>query len=352
MEISREIFDKQRSPRFGNANPERMRLAFWEWMIRGPDRQLVQKHGGTYAAQFGLQRDGKLRSVFGPWRVRDLLGIPVNREEGPIWTFDRMGRTSTKLRDGRTIYVGGEHEDPPDPDFCIYNDVVVVTPDNRIEIYGYPKEIFPPTDFHTATLTEDRIILVGGLGYLKDRRPGQTPVYALDLVDYHISQVETSGDMPGWIWHHEADLVSAGIVAIRGGEVFQSDGEHHRICRNLEDYTLDIRSGIWRQISNRNWRQFVIRREDRKLLPSQCPHLQSLLPRSVEHRLLPSDENWRECVMVVQGVSVSVIARVARVEIVIQGSISSELSLRIAQEVSSNLEATIQQRCVLEEILR
>ena len=34
-EISRELFDQQRRPRFGNANPERMTLAFWEWMIRG-----------------------------------------------------------------------------------------------------------------------------------------------------------------------------------------------------------------------------------------------------------------------------------------------------------------------------
>ena len=34
-EISRELFDQQRRPRFGNANPERMTLAFWAWMIRG-----------------------------------------------------------------------------------------------------------------------------------------------------------------------------------------------------------------------------------------------------------------------------------------------------------------------------
>jgi hypothetical protein len=349
MEISREVFDKQRSPRFGNANPERMDLAFWEWMIRGPDRQLVQQHGGTYAAQFALIRDGRLKSLFGPQRVRDLLAIPPNREEGPIWTFDRMGRSSTTLRDGRTIYVGGEHEDPPDPDFCIYNDVVVVTPDNRIEIYGYPKEVFPPTDFHTATLIEDRIILVGGLGYLEDRRPGQTPVYALDLIDYRISRVETSGDMPGCIWHHEADLVSPGIVAIRGGDVFQSDGEHHRICRNLQDYTLDMRSGIWQQTSNRNWRQFAIRREDRKRFRRR-PDPQSLLPRTIEHTLLPSDESWRECVMVVRGVSVSVLARTGSIEIVVQGSMSGDLPLRIAEGVCSNLEGTIERRCVLAEI--
>ena len=33
MLINRDIFNEQRRPRFGKANPERMRLAFWEWMI-------------------------------------------------------------------------------------------------------------------------------------------------------------------------------------------------------------------------------------------------------------------------------------------------------------------------------
>ena len=39
MEITREQFDQQWRPRFGLANPERMQLAFWEWMIRGPERR-------------------------------------------------------------------------------------------------------------------------------------------------------------------------------------------------------------------------------------------------------------------------------------------------------------------------
>jgi hypothetical protein len=30
MEIDRQTFDQQRSRRFGNANPQRMRLAFWD----------------------------------------------------------------------------------------------------------------------------------------------------------------------------------------------------------------------------------------------------------------------------------------------------------------------------------
>src|SRR5262249_19817913 len=51
-----------------------------------------------------------------------------------------------------------------DPDFCIYKDVIVQWPANQIEIYGYPVEVFPPTDFRTATAIDGCIVIVGGLG--------------------------------------------------------------------------------------------------------------------------------------------------------------------------------------------
>jgi len=34
VEITLELFDQERRPRLGNANPERMQLAFWELMVR------------------------------------------------------------------------------------------------------------------------------------------------------------------------------------------------------------------------------------------------------------------------------------------------------------------------------
>ncbi len=33
MEITREVFEKQKTPKFGKTNPERMNCEFWEWMI-------------------------------------------------------------------------------------------------------------------------------------------------------------------------------------------------------------------------------------------------------------------------------------------------------------------------------
>jgi hypothetical protein len=81
MEISREVFEQQRHPRFGNANPERMQLAFWEWMVR---------------------------QTLGPYEVRGRFDAMPDRVEGPVWTFDRMGATRTALPEGREVCVGGE----------------------------------------------------------------------------------------------------------------------------------------------------------------------------------------------------------------------------------------------------
>ncbi len=251
MGISREVFDQQRLPRFGNANPERMTLAFWEWMIRGEEVPPTDAEGGL--EELGLRmREGMLKSAYGPYRARDVFNIPLNREDGPIWTFDRMGATRSCLPDGRVICIAGEHEDSYDPDFYIYNDVVVLGPDGQIEIYGYPKEIFPPTDFHSATVVGDRIVVVGGLGYKNDRRFGHTPVYALDLSQYRISEIPTSGEMPGWLSEHEASYDPTGIITIRGGQVIQEHDAQQRIRRNFEEYALDIKSCAWQRLTNRN----------------------------------------------------------------------------------------------------
>jgi hypothetical protein len=39
----------------------------------------------------------------------------------------------------------------------------------RVDICGYPQDVFPPTDFHTATLLEDAILLIGAAGYTAKR---------------------------------------------------------------------------------------------------------------------------------------------------------------------------------------
>jgi hypothetical protein len=102
MKISREIFDQQHRPQFGNANPEGMDLAFWEWMIRGAQEPSTDGEGPL--EEVGLvMRGGMLKSGFGPYRARDLFNIPVSREEGPVWTFERMGATRSPLPAGESF---------------------------------------------------------------------------------------------------------------------------------------------------------------------------------------------------------------------------------------------------------
>lgn len=76
----------------------------------------------------------------------------------------------TPLPDGRLILIGGEHEDFDDPDFCIYTDVTVLDgfwrgEERGVQLHIYPRDFFPPTCFHTATLLGGRILLFGSLCY-------------------------------------------------------------------------------------------------------------------------------------------------------------------------------------------
>lgn len=204
FQVTREqyVADRDANTR-GTANPSVMNKPFWLFQV---------SPGGSNA-----------------WTARTTFGNaedPFEDSDGPVWCFDRFGTTRTKLPDGRVVCIGGEHEDGYDPDFCIYNDVVVFDPPQRsdplplltpksIKIYGYPVEIFPPTDFHTSTYFADpttgkeSIIIVGGLGYGGQASGIQTEVYQLDLTDFSIRRRDTSGVGPsGGIHHHKAELVT------------------------------------------------------------------------------------------------------------------------------------------------
>ncbi|KAF2250807.1 hypothetical protein BU26DRAFT_270363 [Trematosphaeria pertusa] len=141
----------------------------------------------------------------------------------PIWCNARMGETVTKLPDGTLVQIGGEHEDFYDPDFLVYNDVIVFapTPDGKscrtgapnFEIYGYPEEVFPETDFHTATHVPslNAILILGNASREVEEGEGlqaplATPIYLLKVGTWGMEKVETAGDGPGIIWNHKAEL--------------------------------------------------------------------------------------------------------------------------------------------------
>jgi hypothetical protein len=157
-----------------------------------------------------------------------------------------MGMTCTPLGDGRVVCIGGEHEDDYDPDFNIYNDIIVLGPTaSEIAIYGYPKEVFPPTDSHSATLTNNGIIIVGCLGYPEDRRPHHTPVFRLDTTTFSIQPIPGIGQSPGWIFKHEATLDEHGKIIISEGEILFDHLGVQRFRTNTDKFSLDPNIGAW-----------------------------------------------------------------------------------------------------------
>jgi hypothetical protein len=230
-EISRELFMAWRAPRVGTANPERLTNPVWAWIARDPEMNayIANKHA-----------DG-----------------PSSLAAGPCWCNSRFGQSRTELADGRVIALAGEHEDYYDPDFYIYNDAIVETPDGGLEIYGYPRDAFPPTDFHTATVVGDRIILVGSLGYAGERG-SETQLLALDTRTLAMSRLAATGESPGWLYKHTAEL-DAGSIVVRGGMRDADDS-----VENIDDYALALDSMMWTRLTARKWSIWQLERDDGK----------------------------------------------------------------------------------------
>ena len=205
-----------------------------------------------------------IRSRFNAYLATERLKGPSALDAGPGWCFDRFGQSSTRLPDGREVLIAGEHEDHYDPDFYIYNDVVVRHADGRIEIFGYPRDTFPPTDFHSATLAGHRIIIVGNLGYLEERQAGRTPVAVLELESFRVSKVVTVGVHPGWLHGHSAVLSEDGAsILIRQGLLDRRDGDGS-LVENIDDWRLRLTDWSWERLTERRWQRWEFRRIDRK----------------------------------------------------------------------------------------
>jgi hypothetical protein len=163
----------------------------------------------------------------------------------PIWCNVRSDATETKLADGTLVQIGGEYEvsclealfectnarqDSYDPDFMIYNDVIVFHPGSNklasrcsrdFDIYGYPKDVFPPTDGHTATYVPslNAIVVIGNVSApdvdVNLAANGTTPVYVLNASTWKMEKKATSGAGPGIIWRHVAELQD-GVLRVTG----------------------------------------------------------------------------------------------------------------------------------------
>jgi len=234
--VTRDLFLEWRSPRYGALNPTVMNNHVWEWLI-----------------ETGISA----------YQATEEMGGPSPCEAGPTWCFNRYGQSSTRMPDGSEIYIGGEHEDFYDPDFYIYNDVVVKDGSGNIFIYGYSKDCFPPTDFHSATLVGNKIVVIGNLGYDDQRLQHTKRVFVLNTETYEISQRDTSGDFPGWIHGHSALLdPHEDLIKISGGKIDR--GEGRTLIENIDDWQLDLTSWAWRRLTQRKWSRWEINRADKQ----------------------------------------------------------------------------------------
>jgi len=216
-------YKKDKSPRYGTQNPQQMDNLFWRDMIKlGCNSYVARQH----------------------FNDPDPFLKP-----GVVWCYDRFGSSLTELPGGRFVQIGGEHEDFYDPDFFIYNDVVIHDGKGGFQIYGYPAKVFPPADFHSATLVGEWIYIIGCLGYPDQRRVGQTPVYRLRVESWAIERVQTAGEMPSWIHDHRSTYeAQRNVIRVDSGEVVVPGQDDLEIIPNQESFELDLESFEWRKV--------------------------------------------------------------------------------------------------------
>ena len=232
---TKEEFLAGRKRRYGTSNPEVIKDPFMEFMVRTRDEPFFLRE------RYGFGASG-------------YCSTSAEKDETAIWSFLRIGG-STTLYEGRyRVHIGGEHDDWYDPDFLIYNDVIVEDDKSNVWIYSYPRDVLPPIDFHTATLLEtshrlslpcdfgESILIIGGLGYVADREFWRTPVYLLRLWEMSIKLLETSGDEPGWIYAHHAVLKDDGSVLVVDGEVLDENGKFQK---NERMFSLNLWDMKW-----------------------------------------------------------------------------------------------------------
>ncbi|WP_225895438.1 ankyrin repeat domain-containing protein [Dendronalium phyllosphericum] len=219
--LSPEQYFAGKHRRFGKTNPELMEIPFWQAMVA---------------------------ECCSAYTAKKIFDDRENWQEF-AWCYQRFGRTITQLPDGRVIEIAGEHEDYYDPDFCIYNDVVVYQGDGNFQIFGYPEDVFSPTDFHSATLVEEYIYIIGNLGYIDARISDETPVYRLNCQTLKIEKIETTGEKPGWISRHKAYYKESNQIYITGGKLWLMDDESSEYIDNSVDHVLNLTKFTWSRVT-------------------------------------------------------------------------------------------------------
>lgn len=235
-EITKKVFKQWRDARRGKRAAEDLSNPYWSWLVRSEDSS---------------------------WSANEHFKGPSSYGGNAAWSAERFGQSTTNLPDGRILLIAGEHEDHYDPDFFIYNDIIVRHPDERIEILGFPKKVFPPTDFHSASLVDGKIILIGNLGYPEDRKTGETQILVIDPKTWEIRKQPSTGESPGWIHSHQA-TVDNGFITITRGNVWKDHDT--QLIENFDDWRLSLTDWTWERLTHRVVTVFEIARKDGEMI--------------------------------------------------------------------------------------
>jgi hypothetical protein len=93
-----------------------------------------------------------------------LLSRPPSRPiEDVVWTAEREDALLFTLADGCRIQIGGRISAYGDDekDAWVYNDIIVRNPAGDVEVYTYPKAIFPPMETLVGARHAGRVVMVG-----------------------------------------------------------------------------------------------------------------------------------------------------------------------------------------------
>jgi len=266
MKIEKKEYLKWRSPRFGVSNPEKVESKVYEWLF-------TSKLNGYCSNE-------------------DMNG-PSSFDVGPAFSFDRFGQSETELPDGRKVYIAGEHEDSYDPDFYIYNDIVVEF-EGSYDFYLYPKEVFRPTDFHSSTIVGENIICIGNLGYYDERQYRHTQVYMINTNNFHITEIQTTGELSGWIHSHRAVLSKDG-QKIHISEGLIDKGEGGAFYQNYDEWELDLKTWSWRRITEKNYTQKeIVRSDGASLCLGELRHLALMSDIDLDNKFLINEQKRQE----------------------------------------------------------
>lgn len=91
----------------------------------------------------------------------------------------------------------------------------------------------------TETLVGQSIYVIG-----RGSRPfTETPVCRLDLGSMRMERVTSTGNAPGWIYNHRAELINSTAIRITGGTCVHKDGQ----SSNDTEFILDLETLQWRR---------------------------------------------------------------------------------------------------------